>query len=262
MIFSRTLKLLNYYMFSGHRKGHGIHSPFIFTLISEVFRNKIDPNVVLTVESIRKKNLSDTRTIDVLDLGAGSSRMKNKTRSVSEIARYSSVPHKYGVLLASMASEFGKPAIVEFGTSLGISTLYMASGCPEAVVYTMEGCPETGRKATENFNEAGLKNIKLMNGSFEVLLPEFKKMNLRPGLVFIDGNHREEPLMKYFNTMADISTSDTVVIIDDIHSSEEMENAWGNIKQHEDVTFTIDIFRMGLVFFRGGMQHIDYTIRY
>jgi len=262
MNFSRALKFLNYHLFSRHRKGYGIHSPFIFTLISKIFRNKIDPDVVLTVESIRKKNLSDTRTINVLDLGAGSSKMKNKTRSVSEIARYSSVPRKYGALLASMAAEFGKPAIVEFGTSLGMSAMYMASGCPEAVVYTMEGCPETARIAMENLNEVGLKNIKLMNGPFEVLLPELKKMNFRPGLVFIDGNHREEPLMKYFNAMADISVSDTVVVIDDIHSSEEMENAWGKIKQHEDVTFTVDIFRMGMVFFREGMQHIDYTIRY
>lgn len=262
MNFSQALKLLNYHLFSGHRKGHGIHSPFIFTLVSGIFRNKIDPNVVLTVESIRKKNLSDTRAINVLDLGAGSSRMKNKSRRVSDIARYSSVPRKYGVLLASMAAEFGKPAIIEFGTSLGISAIYMASGCPEALVFTIEGCPETGRVAQENFNDAGLTNIKLMNGSFEAFLPEFKNMNLRPGLVFIDGNHRKEPLMKYFNTMADISTSDTVVVIDDIHCSEEMENAWGNIKQHQNVTFTIDIFRMGMVFFRGGMQHIDYTIRY
>ncbi len=107
--------------------------------------------------------------------------------------------------LSNMAAEFGKPAIVEFGTSLGISTMYMASGCPEAVVYTMEGCPETARIAQENFNDAGLKNIKLMNGSFDELLPEFKSMNVQPGLVFIDGNHREEPLMKYFSAMADIS---------------------------------------------------------
>jgi len=262
MIFFRTLKLLNYLLLSRHAKGHGIHSPFIFKLVSKLFRNKIDPDVVLLIESIRKKNLSDSSTINVLDLGAGSSRMKNKTRRVSDIARYSSVPRKYGILLAGMAAEFGKPAVVEFGTSLGISSMYMASGCPEAVVYTMEGCPETARKAQENFDDAGLKNIILMNGSFDLLLTEFKNMNLQPGLVFIDGNHMEEPLMKYFNAMADISTSDSVVIIDDIHISEEMENAWVKIKQHENVTFTIDIFRMGLVFFREGMQHIDYTVRY
>jgi len=262
MNLSLALKYLNYLLFSRHGKGHGIHSPFIFSIVSGVFRNKIDPDVVLTIESIRKKNLSDARTINILDLGAGSSMMKKNIRRVSEIARYSSVPVKYGVLLARMAAEFGKPAVVEFGTSLGISTMYLASGCPESVIYTMEGCQETALIARDNFNDAGLRNIKLLTGSFDSLLPEIKNLKVKPGLVFIDGNHREEPLMKYFSTMSDISGPETVIIIDDIHTSEEMESAWNRIRQHENVSFTVDIFRMGMVFLRKGISHIDYIIRY
>jgi predicted O-methyltransferase YrrM len=257
-----ALKLINYLLFSGHGKGHGIHSPFVFNLISDIFRNKIDPAIVLTIENIRKKNLSDKRTINVLDLGAGSSRMKTNTRRVSEIARYSSVPPKYGILLSNMAAEFGKPEVVEFGTSMGISTMYLAAGCPEAVVYTMEGCPETAGIAQKNFSEAGLSNIKLLQGSFDELLADIKGRNIKPGLVFIDGNHREEPLVKYFREMADISDDKTVIIVDDIHTSSEMENAWGEIKKLNNVSFTVDIFRMGMVFFRKGMNHIDYIIRY
>jgi hypothetical protein len=41
-----------------------------------------------------------------------------------------------------------------------------------------------------------------------------------------------------------------------------MEEAWDEIKQHEAVTFTVDIFRMGLVFFREGMNRFNYVIRY
>jgi len=257
-----ALKLINYLLFSHHGKGHGIHSPFVFNLISDVFRNKIDPEIVLTIENIRKKNLSDNRTINVLDLGAGSSRMKTNTRRVSEIARYSSVPPKYGILLSNMATEFGKPAVFEFGTSIGISTMYLASGCPEAVVYTMEGCPETASIARENFNEAGLSNIKLMQGSFDELIHNVKGMDIKPGLVFIDGNHREEPLLKYFSEMAEISDDKTVIIVDDIHTSSEMESAWGKIKKHNNVSFTVDMFRMGMTFFRKGMNHNEYIIRY
>jgi predicted O-methyltransferase YrrM len=257
-----ALKLINYLLFSHHGKGHGIHSPFVFNLISDVFRNKIDPAIVLTIENIRKKNLCDNRNIIVLDLGAGSSRMKTNSRRVSEIARYSTVPAKYGILLSNMAAEFGKPAVIEFGTSMGISTMYLASGCPEAVVYTMEGCPETATIARENFKEAGLSNIKLLQGSFDDLLPGIRGKNINPGLVFIDGNHREEPLVKYFSKMAEISDDKTVIIVDDIHTSSEMERAWERIKKHNNVSFTVDIFRMGMVFFRKGMNHSDYIIRY
>jgi predicted O-methyltransferase YrrM len=262
MNFPGALGLINYRLFSRHRKGHGIHSPFVYTLISEVFRNKIDPDIVLTIENIRKKNLSDGSKINFIDLGAGSSRMRTNSRRVSDIAKYSSVPCKYGILLHNMAAHFGKPAMIEFGTSLGISTIYLASGCPGSIVYSMEGCPESAGIAMENFKKADLSNIKLLNGSFDELLQEVKGMAGTPGLIFIDGNHRQEPLMKYFSTMSEISGDDTVIIIDDIHSSKEMENAWGKIKQFDNISCTVDIFRMGMVFFRKGIDHTDYIIRY
>lgn len=262
MDFRLFLKAARYHLFSGHAGGHGIHSPFVFKLITATFRNKIDPSVVLTIETLRKRNLSDGSTINVLDLGGGSSRMKTNFRKVSEIARYSTVPKKYGILLSGIAAEFGNPAVVEFGTSLGFSAMYLAAGCPGSIVYTMEGCPETARLARENFSSAGIGNISSLNGSFDDLLPKVKDLNIKPGLVFIDGNHREAPLLKYFTEMAGISDENTVIIIDDIHSSAEMECAWDKIRSFETVSFTVDIFRMGMVFFRKGIPHIDYIIRY
>jgi predicted O-methyltransferase YrrM len=262
MIFFRAMKYLRYILFSRHSKGHGIHSPFVFNLVSGVLRNKIDPDIVLIIEKIREKNISDKRIINVLDLGAGPSLIRNKLRKVSDIAKYSAVPAKYGILLSNLAKEFGKPVIVEFGTSLGISTMYLASGSREAVVYTMEGCPALSELAAGNFREAGLDNIRLLTGPFDDLLPELREKAIRPGLVFIDGNHRKEPLVRYFSRMAQMAGKNTVIAIDDIHHSGEMESAWTEIKQNENVSFTIDLFRMGLVFFREGMNHFNYVIRY
>lgn len=262
VIIFRVSKYLQYLLFSRHRKGHGIHSPYVFDLLSRVFRNKIDPDIVLTIENIRKKSTSDKRTISVLDLGAGSSKMKTSLRKVSQIAKYSAVPRKYGLLLANLAAEFGKPVIIEFGTSLGISTLYLASSCPDALVYTMEGSSSISEIAKENFSLAGIGNIRLLNGSFDELIPELKKVETKPGLVFIDGNHKKEPVLKYFSEMAEISGKGTVIILDDIHYSTEMEEAWNEIKKHENVTFTVDLYRMGLAFFREGMSRFDYVIRY
>jgi predicted O-methyltransferase YrrM len=257
-----VLKYLKYILFSSGRKGHGIHSPFIFNLLLKVFRNKISPDIVCNIEVIRKRLISDRRIIKITDLGAGSETKKNKYRKVSEIARYSSVPEKYGTLLAGLSAEFGKPVIIEFGTSLGISTMYMASANPEAIVYSMEGSSEISEIARQNFYEAGLMNIIPLTGSFEKLLPEIETLKITPGLVFIDGNHRKEPTLRYFSRMAAISDANTVIVIDDINYSSEMGEAWKEIRKHENVSFTIDIFRMGLVFFREGMTRFDYIIRY
>ena len=262
MIFFRVLNFLKYQVFSKHKNGHGIHSPFVFAIVSGIMRNKINPAVVLKIEKRRKELISDRRTIIVKDLGAGSKKMNTNLRKVSDIASNSAVTEKYGVLLTGMAEKFGKPYIVEFGTSLGISTMYLASGSAETQVYTMEGCPATAKIARENFKCERFNNIKQFIGPFDDLLPTIKELSGEPGLVYIDGNHRKEPVVDYFYQMSEKSGNDTVIIIDDIHNSKEMEDAWNIIKHHEKVTTTIDINRMGIVFFRAGLTHHDYYLRY
>jgi predicted O-methyltransferase YrrM len=226
-----------------------------------VLRNKTDPAFVYNIEKIRRRLMSDTRIIEFMDSGAGSISQRKKLRKVSEIARYSPVTEKYGRLLARMASEFGRPLIVEFGTSFGISTMYMASACSETKVVTMEGSTAAAEIAVKNFKEAGLTNIRLIEGSFEDSIHEIINMGIRPGLIFIDGDHRKIPLLENFRKMAVISDSNTVIIIDDINYSREMEEAWDEIKQFGNVTLTLDIFRLGIVFFRKGIGHNNYIIR-
>lgn len=260
-VFS-VVRFIKYLLFSNHRNGHGIHSPFAYNLVSGIFRNKIDPGIVFNVEKIRNRLLTDTRSITVNDLGAGSDKFKTSLRKVSEIARYSAVPKKYGLLLSNMAEAFGKPLILEFGTSLGISTMYMAASCGNSIVVTMEGCRETSEIARSNFRDARFTNIRLINGSFENILPQVQSEKITPGLVFIDGNHRKEPLLRYFGQVADMSDNNSVVIVDDINYSREMADAWTEIKNHKSVTLSVDIFRMGIVFFRKELTHCNYVVRY
>ena len=262
MIFFRTFKYLRYIFLAKHHKGHGIHSPFIFNLVSKVFRNKTDSVVVCTIEKLRKKLMSDHGSITLNDLGSGQEKRTTNIRKVSEIARYSPVPSKYGQLLSNLASEFGKPMIVELGTSFGLSTMYLASGSPDSVVYTIEGSEEAAKIAEGNFTDAGLKNIITLPGSFDEMLPVVFKKGVKPGLVFIDGDHRKEPVLRYFTKIVEESDNKTVIVIDDIYYSKEMEEAWTEIKNNEKVTVAVDIFRMGIVFFRKGITQQNYIVRH
>lgn len=264
MFFFRVNEYLKYLILSGHRKGHGIHSPFIYDIVSRIFRNKVDTVIVNTVEEVRRKMITDTRVIEVNDLGAGSMNAKNnKTkRKVSDIARYSSVSRKYGALLSIMSVEFGKPFLVELGTSLGLGTMYLAMSCPDAIVHTIEGCPETAKIASDNFKNSGIRNIELHCGSFDDHLPAILDMAISPGLIFIDGNHRREPLLKYFKAISEKSDRRTVVIIDDIYLSTEMKEAWNVIKNYETVSVTIDLHRMGIVFFKDGINGNHFIVSY
>jgi Predicted O-methyltransferase len=256
------LKYLKYILLSRHGKGHGIHSPFVFDLVSRVFRNEIDKSLVCKIEQIRKKMKTDSRSILVNDLGSKADKSKLGLRNVSDIARHSSMTAKYGRFLSNMAAEFGKPLIIELGTSLGISTLYLASLCEDATIITVEGCKETAALARQNFIEAGLNNITILEGSFDEILTGFPSKSIKPCLVFIDGNHRKEAVIKYFYLLSEISDNNTVFIIDDINYSRGMAEAWDELKLHKKVSVSVDIFRMGILFFREGINHNNYVIRY
>lgn len=262
MILFRIVKYFSYIIVSNGMSGYGIHSPFVFDLVTRILRNKPDPDIVYRIEKSRKRLLNDRRIIMVNDLGGGSDRLRHKQRKTAEIARYSAVPGKYGRVLANMSAEFGKPLILEFGTSLGISTMYLASFSCGSPVCTMEGCSATADIAAGNFADAAIDNIHLIKGSFEKTLPDLIEKGIKPGLVFIDGDHRKESVIDYFEKIAEISDNSTVIIIDDINYSREMADAWKIIKGNSRVSFTIDLFRMGLVFFREGIVRNNYVIRY
>ncbi|MGQ9621437.1 MAG: O-methyltransferase, partial [Bacteroidales bacterium] len=219
----------------------------------------MDTAVVSNIEMLRKKMLSDKEIIKVTDCGSGHHR--SEMRKISSIVKHSSVPAKYGKLLASLAREFGGSDIIELGTSFGISTLYLSYGAISGRIHTIEGCPSVSSIAGENFKRAGRENIISYTGEFDNILWELKKKNIKPGLVFIDGDHRKESVLRYFNLIASMCDDRSVVVIDDINYSQEMSDAWKEIKQSESVSITIDIFRMGLVFFRKGIAKFDYVIR-
>ncbi len=165
-------------------------------------------------------------------------------------------------MLARLAAWQKPTHILELGTSLGISTLYFAAACPTATIITLEGCREVLTLAENNFSQAGMKNIRSMAGPFEKTLPRVLSGDFRPNLVLIDGNHDYQPTLEYFHHLLALATPDTVLIFDDIHWSSGMERAWKEICARPEVTLSIDIFSMGLAFFKSGFVKQHFILRF
>ncbi|MEO5783563.1 MAG: class I SAM-dependent methyltransferase, partial [Ginsengibacter sp.] len=140
--------------------------------------------------------------------------------------------------------------IVELGTSLGITTAYIASANKTSEVFTLEGAKNIAAIAQQNFEKIGVQNIKQIQGNFDDTLPHLLSQIQKIDLAYVDGNHRKKPTLNYFNQLFEKSNDQFILIFDDIHWSEEMEEAWKEIQQHNDVTLTIDLFFIGLVFFK------------
>lgn len=246
--FQLAKKYIRYYIHASNGKGHGVHSPFVFDFIKNVLNDKKEYECYEKIEEQRKQLLNNSKVITVEDFGAGSAVIKTNRRIVHKIAASSLKHSKYAQLLFRIVKYYQPETILELGTSFGISTAYMASGNPAANVFTLEGASSIAEIAQQNFMGLGIKNIKLCKGQFEQnLLPVLNEIK-QPGLVFIDGNHLKQPTLEYFSQLLKYSGSSTIIIFDDIHWSEGMEEAWAEIQQHPSVTLSIDLFFIGLVF--------------
>jgi predicted O-methyltransferase YrrM len=240
-----------------------MHSPFVFDFIEKVLNDQHQYPAYSIVERLRHDLLNDPRKLAVKDFGAGSSIDKSNQRKISSIARHAAKPGKYGQLLYRMALYYSPQVILELGTSLGITTSYLSLARPACPVITMEGSPAIAAIASDNFKKLQLENIEIIEGNFDDSLDGVVN-NLSPiDFAFLDGNHRMEPTIQYFNTILNKINSHSIIVVDDIHWSAGMEAAWQFIKRHDSVTCSIDLFYVGIIFFRDEFHETQhFTIRF
>lgn len=245
-----AFKYAKYYITASNGKGHGVHSPFVFDFITNVINDDRHFYAYSFIEDCRQDLLTNNKILTIQDFGAGSSVAKSNQRKVKDIARSSLKPKKFGQLMFRMVNYFRPGTIAELGTSLGITTAYLASGNLAANVYTFEGAKQVAAMAKENFKSLSLQNIRLIQGNFDETLQQQLNKISAVDFAFVDGNHRKEPTIRYFEQLLEKASELSVFIFDDIHWSKEMEEAWKYIQQHSAVTLTIDLFFIGIVFFR------------
>lgn len=238
---------------------HGIHSPFVYDLITNCFYDNQYYEDYRIISKYRNNLKKNTSLINVKDLGAGSKLLSSKSRRISDISKKAGITKKRAQLLYRLVKFFQPNSILELGTSLGMSTYSLSIGNPKAKIYTVEGCPETASMAKEQFKLYKLDNIVLIVDEFKNALDELKTNKF--DLMFIDGNHQKESTITYFNTLLNSAKNDSIMIFDDIHWSKGMTQAWEVIKNSPKVAFTIDTFYWGFVFFRKGLEKQHFKIR-
>jgi predicted O-methyltransferase YrrM len=252
--FQLTAKYIRYYITASNGKGHGIHSPFVFDFIEQVLNDKRDFYACEKIENCRTRLLMDDRMLEVEDFGAGSVTGNKKQRRVAAIARHAAKSKKLGQLLFRIANYYQPVTMIELGTSLGLSAAYLAAGNQAAKLITFEGAGAVAAVARENFSALSITNIETIEGNFDATLaPVLKKLD-GIDLAFVDGNHRKEPTLQYFEQLLQKTNRPAILIFDDIHWSKEMETAWHTIKNHPEVLLTIDLFFTGLVFFNSDFK--------
>ena len=240
---------------------HGLHSPFVYRLVDSVIYDFANKKVYTDVENLRQELFLDNRIITITDLGAGSHVNNNRQKKIGELAHNALKPPKLAQLLYRLVADLQPRNIIELGTCLGVTTVYLQEAAAKAKVYTLEGCPETSKIAKETLEKAGINQAQILTGNFDDTLPGVINKLDQLDFVFVDGNHQKEATLKYFEWCLPKVHENSMLIFDDIYWSGGMKEAWAAIKAHPQVTVTVDLFWIGLVFFRKGQVKEDFLIR-
>jgi predicted O-methyltransferase YrrM len=256
--------MIKYYLqfLFNSKNEHSLHSPFVFELYTKIIQSKTLLPVFQEIENLRKKLLKNNSTIEIIDLGAGSKIYKTNQREIRQIAKNAEKNPTFGRLLFKLIQHFKPDTIFDLGTSLGITTIYESKAYANSQITTFEGCPATAIIAKQNFEELKCKNIEVIIGNLDSTLPKELSKIKKLDFAFFDANHRYEPTIRYFELCLKKVTEGSVFIFDDIHWSEEMHEAWQFIREHKEVMISIDLFYVGLVFFRKNQPKQDFVLRF
>ena len=240
---------------------HGVHSPFVFDLVTKCFYDTKKYTEYSILKEYRKSLLKNKNYIEVTDFGAGSKVFKSNKRQISKIAQTAGISQKRAELLFQITNYFKPDSVLELGTSLGLATSSLALGNPKATIKTLEGCQNTIHQCQLQLQKFNLNTVEFINTEFSSYLKKFQIPNSKFQLIYFDGNHSKLATLNYFESLLPTITNESVWIFDDIHWSPEMEEAWEIIKNHPQVTVSIDTFLWGIVFFRTEQEKEHFVIR-
>jgi len=197
------------------------------------------------VEHLRERLLLDTRSIQRTDFGAGSRRSDADT--VQNITRNSVSSVQQCEELFRLIDKIKPKTILELGSSVGISTAYIASACPDAIVYSLEGDPAILSIAQEQIDMLRLGNVLFKEGPFQQTLASTLEEIGTIDCVFLDGHHTYDATLSYFQRIKNYLSPQAIVIVDDIYWSKGMTRAWDTIKKDEDINVSVDLYYYGLL---------------
>ncbi len=259
--FNTAYRYLKYFVHSKNK--HGVHSPFVYQLLTEVLLDHYPFYAYQELSELRKKLLASKETITISDFGAGSKVFKSNIRKVGDIVKHGISTEKQAKLLFRLVNYFNPGTILELGTSVGLTTLYLSRASNTSKIYTVEGCPNIASFANKLFKEQRATNIQLINGNFDEVLQHLPEELQGIDFLYIDGNHRKQSTINYFEQLLPRLHPNSIIIFDDIHWNKDMEQAWNYLRALPYIRLSIDLFFVGLVFLRTEQKEKEhFVLRY
>jgi len=225
---------------------YSVHSPFLFRIIDETLENKRPYYSFFELENLREILTTDQRTLQITDLGAGSKKNNQAKKTIADIATTAVSPKHKCQLLFNLVRYLKPKGILELGTSLGLSALYMHRGHRKSRLTTVEGDPAIAEMAQRIFLDAQA-DIQLHIMPFEQYFKNHFSTNEVFDFIYIDGNHTRNATRSYLEKISKHCSEKTIIILDDIYWSKDMTAAWQELKNDDQFSACLDFYHYGLL---------------
>lgn len=219
-------------------KGYGVHSPFVYNLITKVIEERCPYYHFSDIELLRKQL---------------------RLHPLAGFATGKAIRPKQGALLFRLANYFRPRNILQIGASAGLSTLYLTSYAQGLRCVTLEKVPAYALVAREVYRKGARTPIELHIGNYEALLPGILKKMKTLDFVFFNTPDEDSSLYLFETCMA-YARAETVFVFQGIKTNRGMRELWKTICASPSVTVTLDLYSMGIVFLNKKLHKRNYSV--
>lgn len=209
-----------------HHRGHGIHSPFVYGLITKVIEEKTPYHAY-----------DDIRFL--LD---------------SKPQRHYKL-NKYNRLYFRLANYFKVNKVLEIGSGYGIDTLCLTAPSTGIDCICIEPSEQKYAQAQELYDNWN-RNIRLYK---ETELPDLSDKQDCILLDLRSCNHFSVDIAEYLLRM---SHEKTFIIVKGIRTNKHNQALWKSITNIESRTAVLDLFNVGILFFDRQLYRWNYQISF
>ncbi len=238
---------ISYYL-SGTTR-HGLHSPFVYNFADHVLYQSSD----LNFEMIENQRLNMIK-----------SRSSNNKSSLSKIAANQVLDSKYGRLLQRMLAYYHPKSVLEIGNHTGIETNYILSN------WAMKNQPLQFYGSVENdpyFQKVKQETLSsfvshYQSDSFQFIDSGVPQKNQLIDLIVIYGDQDSQNYWKFYDQYKPHLGTQSMLVLTNIRYSNDHFMVWCQMTHLKEVTASIELFNMGILFFRTEQQQQKFILRY
>jgi predicted O-methyltransferase YrrM len=238
---------------------HGIHSPFVYDLVTKCFYDKSHYSAYDNLKILRNELTYNQDLVEIKHYSPSLKVFQQNHQKISTILKNEGSSYKKQKQLFRITNYLKPKNVLELGTSIGLGSTAMAFASNKSIITTVEVNENLSDIAKKVFRSYQLKNIRIENSAFKDFFKNINNKHL--DLVYLDGTYDKKSTIENFNSLLKYAHNESVFIFNNIYCSKEMSEAWNIIKKQKEVTVSIDTFYWGFLFFRKEQPKQHFTIR-